>query len=87
MNNSADQILNVLEKVNARTLLQSLSVECDDEDLIDDLISSDGQMKSVDKIYSLVKDNPDVLRFKLGKTLIPTDYVYSKLLLLAGRPA
>ena len=82
MPNNYSDIIAYMTKQNARTLIEGLSVECDDDDLIDEVIGDDGQILPIDKVYTVVMENPTVLRFKFGRCLIPNEKVKNSLKIL-----
>jgi hypothetical protein len=63
--------------------LGSLSVQCDDSSLIDQVIGDDGEVKPFQQVMEVVTNNPDTVRFFKGG-VIGLDVVKASLVVIAN---
>ena len=64
--------------------LGSLSVQCDDENLIDSVLSDDGQITNLQSVMEVVANNSETVRFVKDGAVIGLDAVKSSLAIIAN---
>ena len=58
-----------------RKFLGTLSTQCDDEDLIDQILSEDGQPLGVSDLVPIVASNAGKIRFVAGTSIVGLDTI------------